>query len=138
MDVSDTNTPPTLDNPGDQTNAEGDGVQLQLTASDPDGDAVTYSAAGLPDGLSVNPTTGLISGVVAADAGAGSPDAVTVTASDGSTSVSQSFTWTSLTSSSRPCPTRATSTATPCPSRSHAWTASGQPLTYAAPASPPA
>jgi len=91
--VSNTDTPPSLDNPGDQTNSEGDAVALQLSASDPDGDPITYSAAGLPNGLTFNFSTGLISGVIAATDGAGSPYAVTVSASDGSNTASQSFTW---------------------------------------------
>ena len=37
-------------------------VGLQLFASDPDNDAITFSAAGLPHGLSLNAQTGLISG----------------------------------------------------------------------------
>jgi hypothetical protein len=92
--VTNTDTPPSLDNPGDQTNSEGDAVALQLSASDPDGDPITYSAAGLPNGLTFNSSTGLISGVIAATAGAASPYAVTVSASDGSNTASQSFTWT--------------------------------------------
>ena len=62
-----------------------------LTATNADGVPVTYSASGLPDGLSINTTTGLISGVVAADAGG--DHSVTVTASDGTLSDSQSCTW---------------------------------------------
>jgi hypothetical protein len=92
--VMDTNTPPTLDNPGDLTNAEGDAIALSLSASDPDGDPITYGASGLPSGLTLDPSTGLISGVIAANAGAGSPYAVTVSASDGVNTVNQSFTWT--------------------------------------------
>ncbi|GAA2514626.1 S8 family serine peptidase [Pilimelia columellifera] len=37
-------------------------VNLQLKATDPDGDPVTVTATGLPDGLSVGATNGLISG----------------------------------------------------------------------------
>ncbi len=33
-----------------------------LSASDPNGDVLTYAASGLPSGLSINPTTGRISG----------------------------------------------------------------------------
>jgi hypothetical protein len=65
-------------------------IALQLVASDPDGDTITYSASGLPAGLSINPTTGLISGTLTAAPGS---YLVTVTASDGTTSTSQTFTW---------------------------------------------
>jgi hypothetical protein len=67
-------------------------VALQLLASDPDGEGLTYSATGLPSGLTVNAATGLISGTLSpASAGTYS---VTATASDGGVSSSQTFTWT--------------------------------------------
>ncbi len=67
-------------------------VALPLTASDPDGDGLTYGATGLPAGLTINTATGLISGTLS-PASAGSHQ-VTATASDGSLSASQTFTWT--------------------------------------------
>jgi hypothetical protein len=67
-------------------------VALQLQASDPNGDSLTYGASGLPADLSVDPSTGLISGTLtAASAGTHS---VTVSASDGVLTTNQSFTWT--------------------------------------------
>ena len=67
-------------------------IALQLSASDPDGDALTYSATALPPGLDVNETTGLISGRLhPTSAGAYQ---VTAAVSDGSASVSRMFTWT--------------------------------------------
>ncbi|MDT7834249.1 Ig-like domain-containing protein [Aquabacterium sp. OR-4] len=64
--------------------------------SDPDGDALAYSASGLPAGLAIDAATGVISGTVAAGASALVPDGVytvTVTASDGrGGQVSQAFT----------------------------------------------
>ena len=56
------NEAPGLNNPGAQTNEVGDTVSLALVASDPDGDTLSFSASGLPDGLSINSTTGMISG----------------------------------------------------------------------------
>ena len=53
--------------------------------SDADNDTLTYSATGLPGGLSIDPATGLISGTIDADAsqgGTGGVYSVTVTASD--------------------------------------------------------
>ena len=86
------NRPPTLAAVANQTSAENATVSLQLVASDPDGDALTYSATGLPPSLTVNAATGLISGTVApASAGVYS---VTATASDASLATSQTFTWT--------------------------------------------
>ena len=66
-------------------------ASLQISASDSGGAALTYSATGLPTGLSINATSGLISGTPTA-AGTYS---VTVTAKDTTgASGSASFTWT--------------------------------------------
>ncbi len=51
--------------------------------TDRDGDVLTYSATGLPDGLTIDPETGVISGRVALDASENGPYHVTVTADDG-------------------------------------------------------
>jgi len=51
--------------------------------ADGDGDVLTYSAAGLPEGLSIDPATGLISGRVALDASRHGPYRVVVAADDG-------------------------------------------------------
>ena len=67
-------------------------VALQLMATDPDGDALTYGATGLPPSLVLNTTTGLISGTLATTSAA--TYVVVVTASDGSLSNSQTFNWT--------------------------------------------
>ena len=48
-----------------------------------DADGLTYSASGLPTGLSINSGTGLISGTIGNQAADGSPYTVTVSASDG-------------------------------------------------------
>ncbi|MDJ0753197.1 MAG: carbohydrate-binding protein [Ardenticatenaceae bacterium] len=85
------NRDPTVNSPGDQTNDMGDSVNLSISASDPDGDSLTYSASGLPTGLSINTSSGTISG---------SPSAsgtynVTVTVNDGNGGTANtSFTWT--------------------------------------------
>ncbi|HXL77453.1 MAG TPA: putative Ig domain-containing protein [Candidatus Eisenbacteria bacterium] len=85
------NQPPTLANPGNQSSTEGTVISLQLTGSDPNGDPLTYSATGLPASLSVNSSNGLIAGTLSVTAGA---YPVTVTASNGTLSSSQTFTWT--------------------------------------------
>jgi hypothetical protein len=59
-----------LSAPSDQTNTEGDTVSLQLQGTASSGSLV-YNASGLPDGLSINTTTGLISGTIAAGAANG-------------------------------------------------------------------
>lgn len=88
--VTEENRSPTLVQPADQTSKRNVSVTLALTASDPDGTALTYSSTGLPPGLSLNSTTGIIAGVVSQ---AGSYR-VSVTASDGALSASRSFLWT--------------------------------------------
>jgi hypothetical protein len=69
---------PLVTAPSSQTTAVGQSVSLQVTASDPSGLAVTYSARGLPPGLTIAPATGIISGT-ATTAGTFQ---VTVTAQD--------------------------------------------------------
>jgi hypothetical protein len=87
------NQRPVVTNPGDQTNDEGEGVTLDIVASDPDGDVLTFSASGLPPGLSIDTSSGQISGTL--PAGSAGVYNVTVTADDGNGgSDSASFTWT--------------------------------------------
>jgi hypothetical protein len=53
----------TVTAPGTQTTKKGTAVSLQIHATDSaPGQKLTYSATGLPAGLSINPATGLISG----------------------------------------------------------------------------
>ncbi len=54
-----------------------------------------FAASGLPSGLSINTTTGLISGTIANNASVTSPYSVTVTATDNhGATTSQTFAWT--------------------------------------------
>ena len=59
------NQAPVVTNPGDQTSAEGAVVTLSIAANDPDGDDLTFSATGLPLGLTIDAGTGVVSGTVA-------------------------------------------------------------------------
>ncbi len=89
------NSPPVVTAPGDQTNAEGDIVDLAISATDPESDTLTYGASGLPAGLSMNATTGHITGTIASTAAAGSPYSVTVTVDDPhNPPVPTTFSWT--------------------------------------------
>ncbi|NNL71291.1 MAG: choice-of-anchor D domain-containing protein, partial [Acidimicrobiia bacterium] len=67
-----------------RTDAEGEAISISSPATDPDGNGLTYSATGLPGGITINPATGLISGTIGF--GAGNPDpgvfSVTVTVTD--------------------------------------------------------
>jgi hypothetical protein len=82
---------PVVTSPGNQSSVLGQAVSLQVQASDPQGDALTYAATGLPAGLSINAATGKITGTPTA-AGTSS---VTVTAKDaGGNTGSATFGWT--------------------------------------------
>jgi len=82
----------TVGNPGSQTSTVGTAASLQVGATDSaSGQTLTYSATGLPAGLSINSSTGLISGTPTT-AGTSS---VTVTAKDTTgASGTTSFSWT--------------------------------------------
>ena len=94
-------SPPTLLNPGSMTTVVGQRVNVQLSASDPNGLGLTYSVNGLPPGVGLLVGTGTISGV---------PDVpgvynVTVSVSNTSSlSASQTFTWTILSQPSSTAP----------------------------------
>jgi hypothetical protein len=92
--ITHTDVGPTLANPGNQSSIEGDSPWFLLSASDPDGDPLTYGATGLPPGVTVDPQTGQVSGMISYTAAANSPYTVTATATDGSVVASQTFTWT--------------------------------------------
>jgi hypothetical protein len=82
----------TVTNPGNQSTVSGTAVSLQIHATDSaSGQTLTYSATGLPAGLSINTSTGLISGTPTTT---GTYN-VTVTAKDTTNATgSASFTWT--------------------------------------------
>ena len=54
---------------------------------------MTYAALGLPTGLVISPTTGAITGSIAAGAAANGPYAVTIAVGDGTYSNETSFNW---------------------------------------------
>ena len=81
----------TIIDPGTQTNADGQYVYLPIEATDVRG-GLNYAAADLPNGLSIDPNSGIISGIIAF-ASSGSPYTVTVTATDGTYTGTDMFTW---------------------------------------------
>jgi large repetitive protein len=91
------NAPPVITAIPNQTNKEGDQPDLAVIATDTDN--LIYSISGQPAGLSMEPTNGHITGIIASGAAANSPYTVTVTVSDQvNTPVSTTFTWTVTTS----------------------------------------
>jgi hypothetical protein len=92
----------TVTRPGNQTGTAGTPVDLPITAADSaSGQPLSYSANGLPPGLSIQPSSGLISGAPTSSGN----NAVTVTVEDPSgASDSVTFTWTINPSSSTSVP----------------------------------
>lgn len=84
-----TNQPPTLVQPANQSSVRGQSASLTLVGSDPEGAALTYSASGLPPGLSVNASTGLISGAP----NTSGTYSVAARVSDGSLTATRTFAW---------------------------------------------
>jgi hypothetical protein len=85
------NNAPVFQPVGPQNATEGEDFYLDLQASDADDDPITYSAEGLPNGLTVNSATGEISGKPAAGSAAADPYLVEAKASDGTDTGSESF-----------------------------------------------
>ncbi len=80
----------TVTNPGNQSGTVGTAESAQIHATDSGGAALTYTASGLPAGLSINSSTGLISGTPTASGSS----SVTVTARDNTGATgSTTFTW---------------------------------------------
>ena len=77
--------------PATQSNSAGATVSLTLNSLDGSTTAATYSATGLPSGVSINASTGVVSGSLPAGA-ATFPVSVTASAT-GAPSVTQRFTW---------------------------------------------
>jgi hypothetical protein len=81
----------TVTNPGNKSTVVNTSTSLQIQASDSAGLALTYSASGLPAGLAISASSGLISGTPTATG----TSTVTVTAKDSTGATgSTTFTWT--------------------------------------------
>src|SRR5205085_2842466 len=83
-----------VSSPSAQNNNEGAAVSLAVSATDSDSDTLSYSATGLPAGLSIDSATGEITGTAGNQAAQTTPYSVTVTATDGFNTASTTFTWT--------------------------------------------
>jgi hypothetical protein len=113
--VSNTNRAPVItQSPSDLTKSEGDSLTLAVIAHDPDGQVLTFSAAGLPPGITIDSATGSITGVLAEGSSAVSPYLVTVEVLDpnmGTAQISFAMTVQSPpTTSTSPSPASTTST----------------------------
>ena len=84
------NSPITITDDGDQTNNAGQTVSVTILASDAALGTLSYSATGLPNGLSINSSTGVISGTLSYG-GSWSP---TITVTDGTYTNTDTFNWT--------------------------------------------
>lgn len=94
-----------VQNVPNQTNEEGDNANITVVASGGDGD-LSFVASGLPAGVSIDPTNGLIGGTIDAGAANNSPYNVVVTVDDNdefnSDAKTVSFVWTINTTGSIP------------------------------------
>ncbi|MEH6770807.1 putative Ig domain-containing protein [Maribacter arcticus] len=90
------NLAPVVTNPGEQNGVESDVISLQVVATDPEGDGMTFTSTDLPTGLTLDTATGLISGTITSGASSNSPYTVEITVTDDgvpSESATVSFTW---------------------------------------------
>jgi hypothetical protein len=84
----------TMSSPGNQTTRRGAAVNLDLTTLDSGGiSPYTFSASGLPSWLTLNTTTGRITGTAPFVNSSTSPITVSVTDASGVTATSPSFRW---------------------------------------------
>jgi len=83
-----------ITDPGNQSNTVGDSVSLQILTTYDGSGTLSYAASGLPAGLSISTSSGLISGTVGSGATAIGTYTTTVTAGDGNSTASDTFTWT--------------------------------------------
>ena len=83
------NSAPQITNPGDQVSALGEVIDLGIGASDAQGDALSFSATGLPPGLAMDSASGRITGAPSALG----QFVTEITVSDGAESDSTTFSW---------------------------------------------
>lgn len=97
IEVTGVNDAPTSTSIDNQSSGEGESLTFDISNYFTDVDAdneFTYSATGLPPSLTIDATTGVISGTLDSDASSSAPYDVTVTATDSAgEATSQGFTW---------------------------------------------
>ena len=95
------NNPPTISGSPSTTATEGTAYAFQPSASDPDGNPLTFSASGLPSWLGVNAGTGRLSGTPPAGS-AGTYSGIVVSVSDGKATTSLPAFSITVTAANRP------------------------------------
>ena len=90
---------PSIDNATDPVwdglnSAEGEALSVPVVASDAANRPLSFGATGLPAGLTIDATSGIISGIVAAGDDTGTPYDVTVSVSNGYKAATLEFPWT--------------------------------------------
>lgn len=124
----------TVTSPGNQTTVSGTQVSLQIDATSSEALPLSYSVDGLPPGLYIDPSTGLISGY----AFSGGQYEVQVTATDSSGETgSAAFTWAVAAVTVTTPDTQTTPWDTQASLQIHASDSAGLPLSYSAPGLPP-
>ena len=82
-----------MQNPGDQTSTVGSAIDLPIQLTRSFGQPVTFSASSLPLGLTIDPTTGIISGSVGPQLSSSSDFLVDIHATDGTADGDVTFNW---------------------------------------------
>ncbi len=93
-----TSNSPVITVPADQSTIVGADVDFSIAAADPNGDALSYDAVGLPQGLTINSATGQISGIP----GSIGSSRIVISVSDGTNTASAGFVWTIVNDQSPP------------------------------------
>jgi serine protease len=112
----------TVTNPGKQTAYQNSRLGLQMTGQSSEGLQLNWRASGLPSGLTIGSSTGLITGQVKAAAG---NYVVKVTASDTGASKSVTFGWTIKADVGSPVKN---ASAAKCLNDYNAWVTAGNPI----------
>jgi len=88
------NSAPNVTPLAQQNSVVGQVISLQVVATDPENTSLTYTATGLPPGLTLNPLTGLITGTLTALSEGTHTVIITVTdAGNPAASTQITFTW---------------------------------------------
>jgi len=106
----------------DRSDVSGGTANLDADASDLDGDTLTYSATGLPPGVTIAPATGVISGTI----GAAATYNVTVSVTDGTVSANDPFVWTVTPANTPPAAPVGLTAAPANGAVTLSWTANGE------------